>query len=155
MPIFVRMVPLKISSPVGEGLESVSVDSDVPPNEIVNEDQIPAEIEDLSTTEILTVKGSEPVSTEFQDAAVRELKDTLTYYSRNHIDEPISTLLTSGKGLDNSEWLTLLGQQIWLPSESHTLLVPYRKRSRKTETISLPTQFLVAFSLAGGALHAK
>lgn len=156
VPIFIRMVPLPALKPFRE--ESISKNSTETPLEEedmqAQDETSPSEYLEANTTEIMTVQGDALVSSEFQDAAIRELKDTLTYYGRNHPSDPISTLLTSGEGLDNSEWLTVLGQQIWLPSESHTLSEDYKSSSGKIKRISVPNQFLVALSMAKGARRA-
>ena len=71
--------------------------------------------------------------------------------------EPIATLFTSGKGLDNSDWLTLLGQQIWLPTESHTQteLQQIDGQAKKVHRAEVPTEYLVPLSLAKGVINAR
>jgi type IV pilus assembly protein PilM len=155
VPIFVRMVPTPILKPAPvPNVKSPTTDltggEDNAEVELVAQNAA-SETSRISIGEdIVEVQGYESANTEFQDAAIRELKDTLTYYSRNHQDEPISHLLTSGRGLDNSEWLTLLGQQIWLPTESHTIESAIVSNSGKVERGTVPTEFLVAYSLARG-----
>ncbi|MFM7013809.1 MAG: type IV pilus biogenesis protein PilM [Actinomycetota bacterium] len=132
-PTFIRLVPLPLAKKTVQ-------------NQDEQKDESLDALENPSDGEI-----ENPYSA-LQEVALRELRDTLAYYGKNHPEEPISRLFTSGKGLDNSEWLTLLGQKIWLPAESHVQGEYHHmvSKDKKNQKYAVPSEYLVPLALAKG-----
>lgn len=147
VPLFIRIVPLP-------ELKRNDVDKVVIHEEIGDQGEADSNSEELedSSTEAVNqmLDPSYAIDDEFHEAAIRELRETLDYYATNHPETPITKLTTSGNGLDNSSWLTMLGQRIWLPAESHVQTEDYRDRSGslKSHAIVVPTSYLVPLALA-------